>query len=92
MTIPNLFQRRPRTAFVLGGGGNLGAVQVGQLRALLEHGIVPDVVVGCSVGALNGAAVAGEPTLDEVVRLTDLWKRLGREDIFPSSRLGTGWR
>lgn len=90
MAIRNLFHYRPRTAFVLGGGGNLGAVQVGQLRALLTNGIVPDVVIGCSVGALNGAAIAGEPTLDEVDRLTELWKRLGREDIFPSSKLGRG--
>jgi len=90
MTIRNLFQHRPRTAFVLGGGGNLGAVQVGQLRALLTKGIVPDVVIGCSVGALNGAAIAGEPTLEEVDRLAGLWKCLGREDIFPTSRLGRG--
>ncbi len=90
MAIRNLFQQRPRTAFVLGGGGNLGAVQVGQLRALLTHGITPDVVIGCSVGALNGAAIAGSPTLGEVTRLEELWKRLGREDIFPSSKLGRG--
>lgn len=90
MAIRNLFNHKPRTAFVLGGGGNLGAVQVGQLRALLEHGIIPDVVIGCSVGALNGAAIAGEPTLEEVDRLTELWRKLGREDIFPSNRLGRG--
>jgi NTE family protein len=90
MAIGNLFHHRPRTAFVLGGGGNLGAVQVGQLRALLEHGIVPDVVIGCSVGALNGAAIAGEPTLAEVDHLSELWRRLGSQDIFPSSRLGRG--
>ncbi len=52
----------PRTAFVCGGGGNLGASQVGMLRALLDRGIRPDVVVGCSVGALNGAVVAADPT------------------------------
>ncbi len=90
MAIRNLFNHRPKTAFVLGGGGNLGAVQVGQLKALFTNGIIPDVVIGCSVGALNGAAIAGEPTLDEVDRLAELWKRLGREDIFPSSRLGRG--
>lgn len=90
MTIRSLFGYRPRTAFVLGGGGNLGAVQVGQLRALLEHGITPDVIIGCSVGALNGAALAGNPTLEEVERLTELWRSLGREDIFPASRLSRG--
>ncbi|HYZ93134.1 MAG TPA: patatin-like phospholipase family protein [Actinomycetota bacterium] len=90
MAIRNLFHQRPRTAFVLGGGGNLGAVQVGQLRALLEHEIVPDVVIGCSVGALNGAAIAGDPTLAEVERLADLWRGLGPQDVFPSNRLGRG--
>ncbi|MGH2760880.1 MAG: patatin-like phospholipase family protein [Actinomycetota bacterium] len=90
MTIRNLFHQKPRTAFVLGGGGNLGAVQVGQLKALLTSGIIPDVVIGCSVGALNGAAIAGEPTLDEIDRLAELWRRLSREDIFPASKLGRG--
>jgi NTE family protein len=90
MAIRNLFNHKPRTAFVLGGGGNLGAVQVGQLKALIEQEIVPDAVIGCSVGALNGAAIAGEPTLDEVERLGELWGRLGREDIFPATRLGRG--
>ena len=47
-----------RTAFVLGGGGLLGAVEVGMVRALLEHDITPDLVLGTSVGALNGAYLA----------------------------------
>ena len=49
------------TAFVLGGGGVLGAHEVGMLRALSEAGIAPDVVVGTSVGAINGAFVAADP-------------------------------
>ena len=61
------------TAFVLGGGGVLGAVEVGMLRALLERDIVPDLVLGTSVGALNGAMVARQPELAVVDRLTDLW-------------------
>ncbi|GAB3015388.1 patatin [Nocardioides flavus (ex Wang et al. 2016)] len=61
------------TAFVLGGGGVLGAVEVGMLRALLERGIVPDLVLGTSVGALNGAMVARQPGLEVVERLTELW-------------------
>lgn len=48
------------TAFVFAGGGNRGAVHVGQLRALQERGITPDLIVGTSVGALNGAVVARE--------------------------------
>lgn len=62
------------TAFVLGGGGVLGAVEVGMLRALLERDIVPDLVLGTSVGALNGALVAREPELAVIERMTDLWR------------------
>ncbi|MEO6628818.1 MAG: patatin-like phospholipase family protein, partial [Aquihabitans sp.] len=52
--IRDLLRRKPRrTAFVLGGGGNLGALQVGMLRVLIERRIKPDLVLGCSVGALN---------------------------------------
>ena len=43
-----------RTAFVLGGGGVLGAAEVGMLGALLEAGIVPDLVLGTSIGAMSG--------------------------------------
>jgi NTE family protein len=74
------------TAFVLGGGGNLGAVQVGMLRALLERDITPDAVFGCSVGALNGAALCQDPTLTNVERLTELWSNLHGKDVLP-----TGW-
>ena len=61
------------TAFVLGGGGVLGAVEVGMLRALFERDVVPDLVLGTSVGALNGAMVAREPSLAVIERLTALW-------------------
>ena len=62
------------TAFVLGGGGVLGAVEVGMLRALLERDITPDLVLGTSIGAINGVLVARDPTLDVIGRLTDLWQ------------------
>ncbi|MEV0593849.1 patatin-like phospholipase family protein [Nonomuraea cavernae] len=61
------------TAFVLGGGGVLGAHEVGMLRALDEAGIVPDLVVGTSVGALNGVLIAADPG-DAADRLTSLWR------------------
>jgi NTE family protein len=64
----------PRTAFVLGGGGLLGAAEVGMLRALLEAGITPDLVVGTSIGAANGALIAEDPTLDGLARLESLWE------------------
>jgi NTE family protein len=79
--------RRSRTAFVLSGGGNLGAIQVGQLKALTEHGIVPDLVLGCSVGALNGAAYARAPTRAGVRRLEDLWQDVESPTLMPSSRI-----
>lgn len=62
------------TAFVLGGGGVLGAVEVGMLRALLERGIRPDLVLGTSVGALNGAMVARDPSPAVIERMTELWE------------------
>ncbi len=67
------WRRAPRTVFVLGGGGNLGALQVGMLRAALERGIVPDEVVGCSAGAINAAMVAADPSGGRLDELADLW-------------------
>jgi NTE family protein len=63
-----------RTAFVLGGGGVLGAVEVGMLRALAEADIKPDVILGTSVGALNGALVAADPGPGVIDRLVGLWE------------------
>jgi NTE family protein len=60
-------------AFVLGGGGVRGAVEIGMLRALLERGIRPDVVVGTSIGAINGALVASDPTPGVIDALMDAW-------------------
>ena len=60
------------TAFVLGGGGLLGAHEVGMLRALAEAGITPDLVVGTSIGAINGAFVAADPA-GAADRLSELW-------------------
>jgi NTE family protein len=60
-------------AFVLGGGGVLGAVEVGMVRALLEAGIRPELVLGTSVGALNGLAVAADPSESVTERLLEMW-------------------
>ncbi len=83
-------------AFVLGGGGVLGAGEVGMLRALLEAGIRPDLVVGTSVGALNGAFLAADPRVETTVRLADLWRRLSAAGgVFSGSlaeRVGTAVR
>jgi NTE family protein len=73
------------TALVLSGGGSLGAVQAGMLLALADAGIVPDVVVGTSVGALNAAYVAGHPWPEGPRRLVEVWSRVRRADVFPTS-------
>src|SRR5574341_413940 len=73
----------PVTALVFAGGGSFGAVQVGMLRALIAHGVRPDMVVGASVGALNGAYFAGRPSDAGVAELERLWRGLRREDVFP---------
>lgn len=75
------------TAFVLAGGGSFGAVQVGMLRELLARDVVPDLVVGSSVGAINGAYLAGAPTRQGVDELAAIWRGLSRRRIFPF-----GWR
>jgi len=80
-------RRGPRTAFVLSGGGNLGSIQVGMLKALSEHDIVPDVVLGCSVGALNGAGYARDPTGAGVARLEQHWRDSTSHTLMPSSRI-----
>lgn len=72
------------TAYVLSGGANLGAAQVGMLTALAEAGERPDLVVGTSVGAFNGSWVAAHAPLEE---LGDVWRSLRREDVFPAHPL-----
>jgi NTE family protein len=75
-----------RDAVVLSGGGSLGAAQVGALRALLESGVRPDLLVGCSVGALNAAFLAMDPTPARVDELEEVWRRLDRKDVFGPGR------
>ncbi len=77
-----------KTAFVLAGGGSLGAVEVGMLEALIDFGVYPDLVVGSSVGAINGAFFAGQPDSHGVRRLGEIWRGLRRSDVFPFAPLG----
>ena len=74
-----------KTAFVFAGGGSFGAIQVGMMEALAAHGLQADLVVGSSVGAMNGAYYAGAPTLEGVRKLADIWRGLTRQDVFPVS-------
>jgi NTE family protein len=71
------------TAFVFAGGGSLGAVQVGMLRALMHAGVSADFVVGSSVGAMNAAYFAGAPNAAGVDKLEKIWRGLRRHDVFP---------
>jgi NTE family protein len=74
-----------RTAFVLAGGGSLGAVEVGMLRVLVAHGVRADLVVGASVGAINAAYYAGRPSVEGIDELVRIWTGLGAGDVFPLS-------
>ena len=69
--------RRPKIGFVLGAGSARGWAHIGVLRALSEAGIKPDLIAGCSVGALVGAAfAAGRLDQLEAWALALDWKRL----------------
>jgi NTE family protein len=72
----------PGVALVLSGGSVLGAVQVGHARALLEAGLVPELIVGCSVGALNGIFIAARPDVQRVAELEEIWTELRSSDVF----------
>jgi NTE family protein len=72
-------------AFVLGGGGVLGAVEVGMLRALFRVGIRPDLVLGTSIGAVNGALVAADPTEAVTNRLVKLWASTEASEVYGDS-------
>jgi NTE family protein len=78
----------PKVAFVLSGGAGLGAIQVGMLRALYERGIAPDVIVGTSAGAMNGAFIASRPqTVATADALASVWRDLRRGQVFPLNPL-----
>jgi len=75
----------PHTAFVLGGGGRWGAVEVGMLRALVEAGIVPDLVIGTSIGAFNGAMFAADPTEHGLERIEQMWRDVAGKGLLSAS-------
>jgi NTE family protein len=86
---------RAKTALVFAGGGSFGAVQVGMLHSLVANGVSADMVVGSSVGAINGAYYAGAPHLKGVLELETIWRGLTRHDVFPitwRTMLGFIWR
>ncbi len=79
---------KPTVAFVLSGGAALGAIQVGMLRALYERDIRPDLIIGTSAGALNGAFIASRPqTVATADELAEVWRSLSRGQVFPLNPL-----
>lgn len=74
---------RPTTALVFAGGGSFGAIQVGMLKALAAHGLQADMVLGSSVGAINAAHYAADPTPAGIAKLESLWRAARRKDVFP---------
>lgn len=72
-------------AFVLGGGGSSAAGQVGMLKAVAEFGIEPDLIVGTSAGALNGALLADDPS-NGIRRLEEFWVSSDRRHVVSRSR------
>ncbi len=85
-------KKRGLTAFILSGGGNRGASQVGMLSALVEHDIYPDMILGASVGALNGVSFATDPSRATLARLNDLWMHVNKDVLLPPHRFGNAWR
>lgn len=73
MSTESTVERTEKVAYVLGGGGLRGAAEVGMLKALAEAGVVPDLVVGTSIGSLNGAIVASGPSSTMISRLESMW-------------------
>ena len=63
----------------------LGAAEVGMARALLEAGVRPDLVCGTSVGAINGAAIAADPTPEGAEQLLAMWGALVEDGVFDGS-------
>lgn len=74
----------PKTAFIFGGGGKWGAVQAGMAQALTEAGITPDLVLGTSIGAFNGAIMAADPD-QGATRLRSTWSEIQGIDILDTS-------
>jgi NTE family protein len=78
-------QNQPKTAFVFSGGASLGAIEVGMLKAIVEEGVKADLVVGTSVGSLNGAIYAFDPTIEGVKILEQIWRNIKTFDVFSPS-------
>ncbi|MGO4328617.1 patatin-like phospholipase family protein [Cupriavidus sp. 2TAF22] len=74
-----------KTAFVFAGGGSLGAIEAGMLRELVAWGVKPDMVIGASAGAINGAYYACNPHTAGTAKLESIWRSLRRAEVMPWS-------
>src|SRR6478672_749908 len=72
-----------QVVLVLQGGGALGAYQVGVYEALHESGIAPDWVIGTSIGAINGALIAGSKPDERIEKMCEFWSRVQNDHLIP---------
>lgn len=84
-------RKKDKVAIVLSGGGPLGALQVGALKGLFEHGVRPDMIVGTSVGSMNAAYLAFNPTPEGVKEMERHWRAFTEDDLFPGGRFRAAW-
>jgi NTE family protein len=84
-------RKQDKVAIVLSGGGPLGALQVGALKAMFEQGIRADLVVGTSVGSMNAAYLAFNPTPEGVRDMEQHWRDFTEDDLFPGGRFRAPW-
>src|SRR5579862_3953218 len=77
-----------QAVLVLQGGGALGAYQGGVYQALHEAGIEPDWVIGTSIGAINGAIIAGNEPARRLSRLREFWDRMERKALWSHAPFG----
>lgn len=76
-----------RIVLVLQGGGALGAYQAGVYQALHEYDLVPDWIVGTSIGAINAALLAGNHKASRLQRLKQFWGRVSHQDAIDLARI-----
>ncbi len=80
-------------AYVFSGGNIRGALQVGAAQVLLaDPARRPDLIVGTSIGAINGTHLAANPTLQGALHLAEIWRSIRRTDVYPGGRWRSLWR
>ena len=75
-------RKKQKIALALAGGNALGAYSAGTYEALHERGYQPDIVSGASIGAVNGAIIAGNPPEKRLDKLREFWRQAGTGSAF----------